>query len=257
MAQTARCPNCDAVASDRYCPSCGQRQLGRWTLRTLAGEFVSRFFSAERGLGRTLLTMLARPGQATRDALDGRRARYVSPLVWYAICAGAQVLGLLLLSEPLGAFIGDNLPPVILDYQRQHGIDDPVAWSGERYVAVLQNAYSWFGLLALVLPMALILRLILWRPNLAECLVTALHAVAFPMLLTACTGQVLVRISPFWHSIVSYTIYVAYALLTAGNAFGWSVRSVLAGLLGILGAGMCFIAALGFLTVYSLTHWFP
>jgi hypothetical protein len=46
-------------------------------------------------------------------------------------------------------------------------------------------------------------------------------------------------------------------VLTLGGAFGWSVRSVLAGLLSVSIAGIVFMLSIAFLTGYVLTHWIP
>jgi hypothetical protein len=258
MPSPPRCPNCDTEAPAAFCPACGQRQLGRLTFRSLAGELASRLFSVERGKWRTLLVMTAHPGRATRDYLQGRRTRYVSPVLWYVLCAGAQLLGVWLVRDRMTAVVTDPMPAQYFAWLEQQGVAEPRRWAADRYIALIQNAYTWLGLLTFVPLMAAIVRLAMWtRINFAECLVVALHVVGHVMLLTAVTGQVLVRIDPMLHGYVSYGIYVVYSVLTLGGAFGWSVRSVLAGLLSVSIAGIVFMLSIAFLTGYVLTHWIP
>lgn len=258
MTSPARCPNCDTEAEGTFCASCGQRQLGRLTFRSLGAELVTRLFSVERGKWRTLYTMTAHPGRATRDYLAGRRARYVSPALWYVLCAGMQLLGVWALRDHMTAVVTDPMPANYFAWLESQGVAEPRRWAADRYIALIQNAYTWLGLLTFVPLMAGVLRLILWtRANFAECAVVALHVVGHVMLLTAVTGQVLVRISPLLHGYVSYGIYIAYSVATLGGTFGWSLRSVLAGLFSVVVAGVAFMLSIAFLTGYVLTHWIP
>ena len=63
---------------DKYCAHCGQRATTRrFGLHTLwDGQFVEEVFQLNRGLGRTLLELLYRPGGLARDYLAGHRKRY-------------------------------------------------------------------------------------------------------------------------------------------------------------------------------------
>ena len=258
MPSPNRCPNCDSEAPAAFCPACGQRQLGRLTIRSIGAELASRLFSVERGKWQTLVTMTLRPGRATRDYLQGRRARYVSPALWYVLCAGAQLLGVWLVRDHMTAVVTDPMPEPYFAWLERQGVAEPRQWAADRYIALIQNAYTWLGLLTFVPLMAAILRLVLWsRANFAECFVIALHVVGHVMLLTAVTGQLFVRVSPLLHGYVSYGIYIAYSILTLAGTFGWSVRSVLAGLLGVSIAGVAFTLSIATLTGYVLTHWIP
>ena len=47
------------------------------------------------------------------------------------------------------------------------------------------------------------------------------------------------------------------SILTLAGTFGWSARSVLAGLLGVSIAGVAFMLSIATLTGYVLTNWIP
>ena len=226
-------------------------------MRYLASEFFARFFSAERGFWKTLLELTLRPGRTARNYIDGRRQRYVSPLFWFALGAAAQLIGIWSLHERVSAVLTENLPPQYFAFLADKGIADPEAWAADRYHRLLQNTYSWLGLLTFVLPMALVLRLVAGaKNNLAECLVVTLLTVGHVMLLTAITGQVMIRIDILWHGWISYGLYFLYAVLTVGNCWGWKWRPVVAGMLGILLGGACFFGTLIILTGVVLTTGF-
>lgn len=83
-----RCTNCGAAAPDRFCGSCGQeRRSLRVPIHRLAGEALGEALSADSRLARTLAPLLLRPGAVTRAYLDGRRARFTSPVKLYLLAS--------------------------------------------------------------------------------------------------------------------------------------------------------------------------
>ena len=82
----ARCENCGASVTDRYCGSCGQRRdapvHSLWHFIEAATEDLTH---ADSRLWRTLGALLFRPGHLTREFLDGRRARYLPPVRLYLV----------------------------------------------------------------------------------------------------------------------------------------------------------------------------
>jgi hypothetical protein len=84
----ARCANCSAPLSGRYCSACGQeaRDLHR-PFRQLLADTIEDVFSLDTRLVRTLRPLVLRPGAVTADYLAGRRAPYVPPLRSYLIAA--------------------------------------------------------------------------------------------------------------------------------------------------------------------------
>jgi predicted RNA-binding Zn-ribbon protein involved in translation (DUF1610 family) len=83
-ADEPRCPNCGTVTTRNFCPECGQECISvRLSLRDLAHEFLDDHVGWSTKVPRTMGRLLFRPGALTRDFIDGRRARYLSPLRLY------------------------------------------------------------------------------------------------------------------------------------------------------------------------------
>jgi predicted RNA-binding Zn-ribbon protein involved in translation (DUF1610 family) len=83
----AACLNCGqafGAVRPKFCPECGQETTVRTpTLREFAQHFGGSYVAAEGALWRTLVLLLSRPGQLTREYLAGRRRHYVLPLRLY------------------------------------------------------------------------------------------------------------------------------------------------------------------------------
>jgi predicted RNA-binding Zn-ribbon protein involved in translation (DUF1610 family) len=78
-----QCPNCGTAAPGNFCPQCGQEQISvRLGLRDLAREFLDDHVGWSTKVPRTLWRLLV-PGALTLDFIEGRRARYLSPLRLY------------------------------------------------------------------------------------------------------------------------------------------------------------------------------
>lgn len=82
------CQNCGAALDGKFCPACGQRAIPpRPTMRELAGDAWDELSGWDGKLARTLRLLLRRPGELTVATLEGRRARYVSPVRLYLMCS--------------------------------------------------------------------------------------------------------------------------------------------------------------------------
>ncbi len=99
-AEAARCLNCGAALTDRYCAACGQRD-DRHVHRI--GHFLSEAFEglthADSRVWRTLWPLLARPGFLTREFFAGRRQRYLPPFRLYIVVSLLFFLTLALLPD--------------------------------------------------------------------------------------------------------------------------------------------------------------
>ena len=81
---SASCLNCGAALNGPFCSQCGQRDIPPYpSIRELAMETVSEFSGWDGRLLNTVRTLLLRPGLLTHEFLEGRRARYISPLRLY------------------------------------------------------------------------------------------------------------------------------------------------------------------------------
>lgn len=247
MQPAGLCPNCETEAPGRYCPQCGQRQLGRLSLKHIGHEFLSRFFGAKRGFWRMFVALTLHPGKPARDYIDGRRQRHLSPMMWYIVGATLQVLGFLLIREEVTAATVNALPDPLYAHLQSKGIEQPREFVGDLYLTVIQSSYSWLGLFTFVLPMALLLRVLVGRRiNFAEALVLALNSIGHMMLITAFTAQVCIRVSPELQVYFSLSLYVVYAVATAAGCLGWTWRPIVAGLLAMAIACTLFVLSIGF-----------
>ena len=80
------CLNCGAELRGQYCGNCGQRARSRLiSLWELLQDAFGDLFELDSRLWRTLTPLLIRPGQLTRDYLEGRRARYMPPFRMYLV----------------------------------------------------------------------------------------------------------------------------------------------------------------------------
>jgi hypothetical protein len=85
-AASARCDNCGAAVSGRYCGACGQRlEPPLHSLWHFSKAVTEDLTHADSRLWRTLGALLFRPGDLTREFLAGRRARYLPPVRLYLV----------------------------------------------------------------------------------------------------------------------------------------------------------------------------
>ena len=94
----AACLNCGqafGAVRPKFCPECGQETNVRApTLREFAQHFGGSYIAAEGALWRTLVLLLSKPGQLTREYLAGRRRHYVLPLRLYLTISLVALLAL-------------------------------------------------------------------------------------------------------------------------------------------------------------------
>ena len=89
------CENCATPLQGRYCHSCGQeaRSLDV-SFRSFVGEWLAAALGFDGRIWRTLRCLLFKPGGLSIDFLEGRRARYVSPLRLYFFVSVAVFLAI-------------------------------------------------------------------------------------------------------------------------------------------------------------------
>ncbi len=76
------CLNCGHPLdmSDKYCPNCSQaNSIKKLTLKDFFNEFMSSLFNYDSKLFKTLSILLLRPGNITRDYINGKRVTYTNP----------------------------------------------------------------------------------------------------------------------------------------------------------------------------------
>lgn len=242
------CPNCGSQAAQRFCAGCGQRSIGRLTLRELFRMAKEKLLDSEQGLLPTLRFMITRPGKVPRDFIDGKRRRYLNPLTFFVLAASSQLVLIWLHGDALTSMMMQNIDAGLVERLGARGIDHPQAWVAERYLLLMQNAYTWMAAVAFVLPVALLMRLFLRKRevNLAETLVWALYTTGFMILFTGVVGIVALPLTGPWHgTVIGPAVYLLYSPFAARGCFGPGKWPTLAGLLATLCGFVTFLVAIG------------
>jgi len=77
------CLNCGTPLIGSHCHNCGQTAHVHRALGAFFHDLLHGVFHFEGKILRTLPMLIFRPGNLTREYIDGRRARYVSPLALF------------------------------------------------------------------------------------------------------------------------------------------------------------------------------
>ncbi|HNP63550.1 MAG TPA: DUF4286 family protein [Woeseiaceae bacterium] len=113
--ESPTCLNCGTRLRGQYCGSCGQRSRSRLiSIWQLMREAFGDLFELDSRLWKTLIPLLIRPGQLTRDYLEGRRARYMPPFRTYLVLS--VVFFVVVFFDPqkdLSLFFEPEPPPTI------------------------------------------------------------------------------------------------------------------------------------------------
>jgi hypothetical protein len=77
------CANCGAAVDKAYCPECGQNTHIHHSLLHLVEELLHGLLHFDTKAWRTIPALMWRPGELTRNYIDGQRTRFVSPLALF------------------------------------------------------------------------------------------------------------------------------------------------------------------------------
>jgi hypothetical protein len=261
----ANCLNCGEALHGRFCANCGQRVIPPYpTLREMAADAWHEFSGWDGRLVRTV-RRLAHPGLLTIDVLEGRRARYVSPLRLYLLASLAYFLIAAVvpgLRQPAVVYLPRDAQPIDLtgrvsDENRDRVLtmlDERAPWwanalirpmvvDPQRVVARFRETFP-RALFALVPAFAAIVALFYRRRQYAQHLVFGLHlhAVTFLILAAAQLGNLTKRPAIAGAlGAVALVLLAIYALLAFRRVYreSWSwiaVKSV--------GVGAIYLVAL-------------
>jgi hypothetical protein len=81
------CPTCGAPFEGRFCGACGEKRITAhdYSLAHFAEHVLESLTHFDFKSLRALKTLVVRPGQLTRDYLDGRRRGYIGPVQLFII----------------------------------------------------------------------------------------------------------------------------------------------------------------------------
>jgi hypothetical protein len=82
------CLNCGSELAGPFCSSCGQRAIAAYpTVAEMIGDAWHELSGYDGRIVRTVRMLVRSPGALTVDTLEGRRARYLSPVRLYLIAS--------------------------------------------------------------------------------------------------------------------------------------------------------------------------
>src|SRR3569833_174672 len=86
--RSARCLNCNTELVGPFCAQCGQRALPPYpSVRELVTDAFWELSGWDGRFAATVRALFRAPGQLTLDFLEGRRARFISPLRLYLLAS--------------------------------------------------------------------------------------------------------------------------------------------------------------------------
>lgn len=87
------CLNCHDHYTGRFCPRCGQSaNTDRFSMKVAAENFAEAYGMGERGMFRTILELILRPGYLILDYLRGMRVSYYAPFKMFFLLFAISTL---------------------------------------------------------------------------------------------------------------------------------------------------------------------
>jgi len=96
------CADCGAEVTGRFCSNCGQAAHVHRTLLHLGEELLHGVMHFDGRFWRTLPLLILNPGRLTREWVQGRRTRYVSPLAMFLFTLFVMFFALSFMPHPEG-----------------------------------------------------------------------------------------------------------------------------------------------------------
>lgn len=96
----AICADCGAEVTGRFCSNCGQAAHVHRTLLHLGEELLHGVMHFDGRFWRTLPLLVLNPGRLTREWVQGRRTRYVSPLAMFLFTLFVMFFALSFMPHP-------------------------------------------------------------------------------------------------------------------------------------------------------------
>ena len=103
------CINCGYESNALHCPNCGQKMtVQRVSLRSIVGEFISKWIGFDTQFGRTTIGMVLRPGEVINGYLQGNRTKYIGPLGFIVVMTALLLISFDVLGLEVQDFLKEN-----------------------------------------------------------------------------------------------------------------------------------------------------
>ena len=223
------CLQCGAERVGPYCHACGQHEsIGeRLTFRSLWHDFRVRRLNLDRGLGRTLIDVVLRPGEVARAFVEGRRQTYTHPITLLFVLYAVYAVVFGILEEPFQEMMREGMAAgATLQGTNAEDLSPEAAAFAEsiteRLIQGMRFFYTYgaYFTALLIAPLALLLRWLLGDRgrNVAECAVFGAYveaAVVIPSALVVTPLSVLTKSEAIGSlSLVLYLVYAAWGART-------------------------------------------
>jgi hypothetical protein len=249
-----RCLNCGEALDGAFCAACGQRSVpANPTVSELAGDAWRELSGYDGRIAATFRGLL-HPGKLTIDYLQGKRARYLSPIRLYLIVSVIYFLIAASAPEIAGGIrIGftntdRNSSPVLTEQDRAEmatDLDD-VPWVVRPMVkAIADDPQAFRARVFTIMPRVFfgmlpafgaLIALFYRRTHFPAGLVFAAHVHAFAFLIFSVSEAAKFSYSSAvtaTAATVAALAFIAYALVSLRTVFGGSWRLTIAKAVGI------------------------
>jgi hypothetical protein len=92
ISMSTNCKNCETLFEGKFCPQCGQKaSTGRLTVGHVLEEAWHGVTHTDRSFLSLLTAMIGDPGRVINEYIAGRRKKYFSPYMFYAVITGLLI----------------------------------------------------------------------------------------------------------------------------------------------------------------------
>src|ERR1043165_2696899 len=85
---SVQCLNCQAILHGAFCSECGQRAAPQNpTVREIAGDAFAELSGWDGKIAETFRLLLSKPGELTRQWIQGKRVSFIAPLRLYLMAS--------------------------------------------------------------------------------------------------------------------------------------------------------------------------
>lgn len=245
------CLNCEAQLADKFCQSCGQLyRAERLSLKTLIVDIPSRWLNLDKGFFYTFWQQCKAPGSVAKRYVAGQRVIFTNPLTYYLIAAAMQLLMLFMFGDVLAAKISMQVqqsPETITQLTSLLGENAHQKYAA-LYLSVINQGYTYLGVIFLCTPFALFLRLFSKKHrkmyNTAETLIFAFYTMGHFVLFTGLLGFISMTTNPDIHAPISFALCLIFGWLSCRGFYGKENHSGVASFFALLLTFLTFLLAL-------------